>query len=604
MAILKLKIISLLTAPVLLAIADTTVPVVAGAGAVAGIAAVVIVAVTIGVMQGINVFTAAEIPGKLDAAVTAAQITPDLKQLITTDAGEQELYASFLMATMPDYPATSGVPTAKASDPRFELDPGPSAQVSPTLEYTSWDGAARTAFMSDGWFVDSAAGTSQLRLDIDYLDWDGKGWTAWRIGDQFLHRQIGDANATRFESDSIKYKDAAGTNRTAKLIQTGRTGPTASPTLSPQVNAAGWHNTPVTVTWNWRDHSGAGLDPATCPATAVVASGIGVTGVCTDRAGNTGMATAIAQIDTALPVFTGPPTLSPQANAAGWNNTDVTVTFTCNDGEAPGGISVGPISGVTVCGPTQTLTSEGRNQSVTATVTDAAGNSVTRMFDGINIDKTAPRFVSPPTDQTVGGASATGGRVTAPEATDNLDPEPMVSCTPAVGASLPLGPTQVTCTATDAAGNSSAPASFTLTVVPGCNGTEATIVARPGVPTVGTGGRDVIVGTDGPDEIRGGGGDDLICGAGGDDRLYGEDGDDTLYGDAGNDTLDGGAGQDYLEGRAGDDTLLGGGANDWLEDGEGMNQTFDGGDGDLNRCFGVSTAAPGGTVANCQTRSP
>jgi hypothetical protein len=404
-------------------------------------------------------------------------------------------------------------------------------------------------------------------------------------------------------SAGIRYQDPAGANRLARILVPGLARPTANPTFSPPPTVAGWHNAPVTVTWNWDDNAGVGIDPAACPATSVLAPGEIASVTCTDLAGNRGSATASARIDMRAPVFTGPPTLIPAANAAGWHNTDVTVSFSCSDGEQAAIFAAGDQpSGIASCGPTQTLTTEGRDQSITGTAIDLAGNTATQAASGINIDKSAPRFVAP-AEQTIGGASATGGRVPAPQATDNFDPEPVVTCTPAVGSALPLGPARVTCTATDAAGNSSEPASFTFTVVPGCNGVEATILARPGVPTIGTDGRDVITGTDGPDEIHGGGGDDLICGAGGDDRIYGEDGDDTLYGDESNDTLDGGAGQDYIEGRAGDDVLLGAGDNDWLEDREGMNQTFDGGGGDLNRCFGVGTAAPGGTVANCQVRS-
>ncbi|MCJ7711401.1 MAG: HYR domain-containing protein [Chloroflexi bacterium] len=40
-----------------------------------------------------------------------------------------------------------------------------------------------------------------------------------------------------------------------------------------------------------------------------------------------------------------------------------------------------------------------------------------------------------------------------PTATDDTDPSPVVSCTPASGAAFPVGTTTVTCTATDAAGN-------------------------------------------------------------------------------------------------------------------------------------------------------
>src|SRR5262249_35766174 len=52
---------------------------------------------------------------------------------------------------------------------------------------------------------------------------------------------------------------------------------------------------------------------------------------------------------------------------------------------------------------------------------------------------------------------------TKPAATDDYDPSPDVSCSPASGVAFPLGPTSVSCTATDASGNTST-TSFTVTV--------------------------------------------------------------------------------------------------------------------------------------------
>lgn len=363
---------------------------VTGAVSLAAVAAIVVVAITIAIIQGINVFTAAEIPGKLDAAIAAAQTTPDLAQLVSTDAGLREVFGYFLQATTPDFPATTGVPALQPTDRKFEIDPGSSAQLTQNLVYQGWDKAVRTAYLNGGWFVDSAAGTSRLTLDIDYLDWDGAGWTAWRIGDRFLHTRTGNSSAAPFMSDSIKYKDADGVNRTARIQPVDLTPPSANPVLSPAANAAGWHNTAVSVTWNWSDNpGGSGLNPATCPATTNLSPGLTVLVSCTDAAGNTGHSSASAKIDTEAPVIL-PPTISPAPNDAGWNNTDVTVTFDCHDGDLPGVIVIaGSISGVASCGPNQTLTTEGKDQPVAATATDVAGNSTTTSVN-VSIDKSAP----------------------------------------------------------------------------------------------------------------------------------------------------------------------------------------------------------------------
>src|SRR6202008_317509 len=60
-------------------------------------------------------------------------------------------------------------------------------------------------------------------------------------------------------------------------------------------------------------------------------------------------------------------TVSPGPNAAGWNNTNVTVKFTCTDA----------ISGIATCPPSQTVTTEGANQVISGTATDNAGNTAT-----------------------------------------------------------------------------------------------------------------------------------------------------------------------------------------------------------------------------------
>src|SRR3989304_5625351 len=80
-----------------------------------------------------------------------------------------------------------------------------------------------------------------------------------------------------------------------------------------------------------------------------------------------------------------PPSLvglrTPGPNANGWNNTDVTVSFTCSDG----------LSGIDSCGPTpQVVTTEGMGQSRSGTAVDKAGNTASTTVGGINIDKTPP----------------------------------------------------------------------------------------------------------------------------------------------------------------------------------------------------------------------
>jgi virginiamycin B lyase len=71
--------------------------------------------------------------------------------------------------------------------------------------------------------------------------------------------------------------------------------------------------------------------------------------------------------------------LSPTPNAAGWNNSNVTVTFTCSDGG----------SGIASCSSPVVVSTEGSNQQVTGTAVDNAGNS-SSVTATVKLDKTVP----------------------------------------------------------------------------------------------------------------------------------------------------------------------------------------------------------------------
>jgi hypothetical protein len=76
------------------------------------------------------------------------------------------------------------------------------------------------------------------------------------------------------------------------------------------------------------------------------------------------------------------------------------------------------------------------------------------------VDSTPPSI---PSDQSAEATSAAGAAVSF-EASDTLDPEPQLDCSPQSGATFALGQTQVSCTAADHAGNQ-AQGTFVLSVV-------------------------------------------------------------------------------------------------------------------------------------------
>ncbi len=169
------------------------------------------------------------------------------------------------------------------------------------------------------------------------------------------------------------------------LIPSDTTAPTASPSASPAANGAGWNNSDVTVTWNWADNvGGTGIDEANCTdsSTSTGEGEIKLTATCNDLAGNEGSASYTVYVDKTKPVITFDSRTA--ANSYGWNNSDVTVTWSCTDA----------LSGAVADSVSTKVSTEGANQSATGTCTDLAGNTASDEQTDINIDKTAPTGVT------------------------------------------------------------------------------------------------------------------------------------------------------------------------------------------------------------------
>src|SRR5207247_2682311 len=142
-------------------------------------------------------------------------------------------------------------------------------------------------------------------------------------------------------------KDAAGNSATPQSvtnINIDKTKPVITGGRTPAANANNWNNTNVTVSVTCADTGGSGVDTNTVAGATVSTEGenqsVTNTGSCVDKAGNTADSATVSgiNIDKTPP---NPPTAvrAPAANANGWNNTDVTVTFN-DDGDA-GAVKIG-----------------------------------------------------------------------------------------------------------------------------------------------------------------------------------------------------------------------------------------------------------------------
>lgn len=173
----------------------------------------------------------------------------------------------------------------------------------------------------------------------------------------------------------------------SQTFETDTTLPTIVVSVLPPPNAAGWNNSPVTVTFTCGDAiSGVASCPSPIAVTTQNANQV-FSGTATSNAGNTATASVTVNLDTTPPTIIA--TASPAPNSSGVYNSNVTVAFACSD----------TLSGIASCPPPQTVTTQGANQVISGTATDIAGNTATTSIT-LTIFKNPPptitAAVSPP----------------------------------------------------------------------------------------------------------------------------------------------------------------------------------------------------------------
>ena len=152
-----------------------------------------------------------------------------------------------------------------------------------------------------------------------------------------------------------------------------------------------WYKSDVTLTWTVIDPEST-VTKTGCEDQNIIADQWPATYSCSasSAGGSAGPVTVTVKRDGTAPIITASRT--PEANANGWNNTNVTANYEASD--ATSGLDVdSPETGLF------TFNSEGAGQSHTFTVTDFAGNSASATVNDVNIDMTAPTisFVGPST---------------------------------------------------------------------------------------------------------------------------------------------------------------------------------------------------------------
>jgi probable HAF family extracellular repeat protein len=168
-------------------------------------------------------------------------------------------------------------------------------------------------------------------------------------------------------------------------------------------------------------------------------------------------------LDATPPMTSASP--SPGSNPNGWNKTDVTVNLSSADNEGGSGVKeivysatgAQPIATTTVPGASTSVIVAGEGTTLlTYFARDNAGNQEAARTLTIRIDKTAPTLNVPAnvTGNATNPSGATVAYSSLVSATDNLDTNPIISCNPPSGSTLPIGISTAACTASDVADNS------------------------------------------------------------------------------------------------------------------------------------------------------
>ncbi len=164
-----------------------------GGAAIGGPIAVIAMAIQILATQTVNVVNRAQLPDKLDQAIVDMQnANINVRDLLTTDAGNSEVYMNFIFQTLPDFPAPDA-PAAQPTDRKFVVYNQTTGQQyeTPTLNARlEWENNRYLQLrLTGGLFAhpaqsgaESPTNPSRQTVAIRYLDWDNKIKMAYRTG--------------------------------------------------------------------------------------------------------------------------------------------------------------------------------------------------------------------------------------------------------------------------------------------------------------------------------------------------------------------------------------------------------------------------------------
>lgn len=309
-----------------------------------------------------------------------------------------------------------------------------------------------------GWFCVDL----EKRVVCDATSTPGAGYTEVLEGQDVMIQTrnvtaAGAYNATATlnkTAQSSAYKATFDWNAAIVTLKVDSTPPVISAaTIAGTTGQNGWYTSNIVVTWSATDPDSRITTPPCSTTVSTDMGNVTISCTATSAGGSATSPSVTVKRDATPPTITA--AVAPAPNASGWNNSDVTVSYTCADA----------LSGLAAaCPAPQVVSAEGN--AAMPTITDLAGN---KSVAGVSarIDKSAPVVAVTGVNN---GATYTVGSVPAAtcSTTDALSGV-ATQATAAVTGGAPdgLGLFTVTCSgATDRAGNSSQPVAITYTVVP------------------------------------------------------------------------------------------------------------------------------------------
>jgi hypothetical protein len=200
-------------------------------------------------------------------------------------------------------------------------------------------------------------------------------------GSYFVDLQAANGNVTTLSSNTQNGK-LDDVNATRLIFNVSAPSDTTEPIITPNVNGtlglAGWYTSTVNLSWTVADAESAISNSTGCGDVTITTDMAASTYTCTATSGGgtSSESVTIKRDATAPTAPTG--VIDPEPNAAGWNNSDVKVSFT------PG---TDGLSGIDSCTSPTPVISSG---SVDGTCRDKAGNVSQKTIVAVKIDELAP----------------------------------------------------------------------------------------------------------------------------------------------------------------------------------------------------------------------